>query len=307
MSRSIRSVFVLSSFVALLLAVPTSSPAERGMALGATLPAHSLRTLDGATVAVPSDKLTVVVFWSTWSPRSEVVLKYWADLKGEIAAEHPFDVVALNADSQDMTSEKIEAVKAYLSEKAVTLPVVIDDKLTVYEELGVKTVPTSYFVKADGTLAWDGAGFPISAREDYRASLEKELGIAAPASEATAEGSAPRGQLAYQPKNNALLYYGMGVNLAKMKMKDKARGKYAEALQRDPEYADPLQALADDFFREGKTPEAEQKFKDFLTEKNLSALVEKVSSLSAAPNAAPAPARVPVHAPAPTVEPAPAP
>jgi tetratricopeptide (TPR) repeat protein len=271
------AVIGLSALSALLLSpLPAGAEEEasaRGVRVGEALVPRAVAGLDGAGIALPAKEgVTVVVFWATWSPRSEPLLKFWVRQHAEYAArEHPFSFVAVNADHQELDAEKRAAVKAYVEEKGITLPVAVDDRLEVYNLIGVKSLPTTYFFKSDGTLAYEEAGFPTSASIDMPEALDRELGIA----RAAVETDKPRGQLSYQPKNNALLYYNMGVNLAKMKMKDKARGKYREALQRDPDYADPVKALEDDFFRDGRTDEAVAKLREYLVEGNLQPIADR--------------------------------
>ncbi len=246
----------------------------RGIKVGDILTSTTLRSLAGEDLAIPAPEgVTVLVFWSTWSPRSEPLLKFWMQEKEKYAAAgHPFALVAVNADHQEMDGEKLDAVKTYLGDRMPGLPAAVDDRLTLYNRIGVKSLPTTYYIKADGAILFEEAGFPTSAHIDLPAELDRHMGIA----KEPAEGDKPRGVMAgYAPKNRALLYYQMGVNLAKMKMGGKARGKYIEALQRDPDYPEPLKALEDDLFRDGRTPETLRAMRDLLTGGDLPALAER--------------------------------
>ena len=59
---------------------------------------------------------------------------------------------------------------------------------------------------------------------------------------------------------------------------EKAKAKYLESLQRDIEYTDPLRALEDIFFRDGRTPETEERLRTLLTASGLQDAVENISS-----------------------------
>jgi thiol-disulfide isomerase/thioredoxin len=257
-------------------ALPGVAAAElRGIREGDALPSRSLKTPEGKDLALPGGEkgTVVVVFWSTWSPRSLPLLALWQEMAGEYSS-HPLRVVAVNADHQVMDAERREAVKKYLADNGVTLPVAIDDGLALYNEIGVIALPTTLFFRADpagAVLVRESPGFPSSARLDLREELETELGIAKKEEPA----GHPRGQLAYQPANNALLYFGMGNALHKVGMPEKGHLRWAEALRRDGDYPDPLLALEQDFFAKGRTPESEAALHDFLAQENLPALAAR--------------------------------
>jgi len=261
-------------------ALPAAAEGElRGMGEGQRLPQREVKGLDGARWAFPGAPaatgegrpVTVVVFWSTWSPRSRLLLALWQEMAGEYSSR-PLRVVTVNADHQEMDGERMAAVRAYVAENRLTLPVVVDENLALYNEIGVIALPTTLFFGPEGTLVKVSPGFPSSARLDLREELEKELGIA------REEPSGPgrvRGRLAYQPRNNALLYFGMGNALLRVGMREKARLRWAEALRRDGEYPDPLKALEDDFFAKGRDPASERALHDFLAAEALPALASR--------------------------------
>jgi tetratricopeptide (TPR) repeat protein len=273
--RHLPSLILLSLQILSVSALAAAGEeSSRGLKVGDVLASTTLKTLAGDDLIIPaSEGVTVLVFWSTWSPRSEPLLRFWLQQREKYAAAgHPFALAAINADHQEMDGEKLAAVKSFVAEKAPGLPAAVDDSLALYNRIGVRSLPTTYYLKADGALVYEEAGFPTAASIDMPEELDRQMGIAR---EAPADTGHERGKLAYQPKNNALLYYNMGQNLAKMKMKEKARGKFVEALQRDPEYPDPLKALEDDIFRDGRTPEALQAMRDLMGKGNLPALAER--------------------------------
>jgi len=233
--------------------------------------ARSLAARDGSEVRLPAeDGLTVVLFWATWSPRSKKALEVWERYSKEYG-DQPLSVITVNADNQRMGAEDLIRVDNYIEENSVGLPVIIDENLDLFNETGVVANPTTLFFKNDGKLIYKLASFPTSATLDLKEALEIHLGIA-PEEEMTEKADS---EPVYQPLNNAQLYYNLAVNLKKKGFPKKARDRFVVSLQRDPQYPDPLTALEEDFFADGRTPEAESALGSFLRKGGLDELAER--------------------------------
>jgi thiol-disulfide isomerase/thioredoxin len=269
----------------------TWKPLEVGEKIGP----RNIDSLGGELLNWPAEEgLTVVLFWATWSPRSQEALSLWQGFL-DTYAQHPLTVITINADNQRMTAEDVEKVKAYIVANDITLPVAIDSGLTFFGELGVMVNPTALFFEPDGTLVYKLASLPSSARLDLVEELEVRLGIAR---RQTEEEKGSRGKLEYQPENNALLYYNMGQQLAGKGFSLKARDKYIEALKRDPDYRDPLQALVRLFLSEDAEG-SRKRLEEYLAGNGLHYLVEKVEWEAAdTEEASPTPAPAATAAPA---------
>ncbi len=273
MSFARKAALLTAISITFTLAVPAIGQPERGIEVGQGIEPRELRTLEQEKIQLPAPEgLTVVVFWATWSPRSAKALEIWQRF-GEQYAEHGVQVIAVNADHQGMGQEDELKIQDYLSQHSLSLPVIVDAQLELYNEIGIIVLPTSLFFKPDGTLDYKYPSLPSSAESDLRKDLEIKLGIA---KEPTEEEDIHRGKLAYQPKNNALLYYNMGKRIHERGFPEKAKAKYVEALQKDPEYTDPLRALEELFFTKGRTPEAEEQLKNLLTGGGLTGLIEHI-------------------------------
>lgn len=246
---------------------------DREIMVGDTLPVRSLLTLDSQSMEVPAGTgLTVVLFWAMWSPRSMPALDLWQEL-GRDYSGHPLHIVAVNAEREDLSPSDREEILRFVEDKEIDLPVVMDDGLLLYDEFGLKAIPTAFFLNGEGVILYRYASFPTSAPEDLREEVEIHLGLR---ERETEEERDKRGKLAYQPKNNALLYYNMGVQLHKKGLRDKALERFFTALQLDPEYTDPIRTLEGIYFADGRTPGAEEELGSLLTQNGLEMLVERI-------------------------------
>lgn len=247
---------------------------SRGMEVGDVLEPRNLTARDGSEALLPADEgLTVVLFWATWSPRSKSALAVWEKYSKEYS-DQSLTIITINADNQRMETDDLRRIDTFIEDNNVGLPVVIDNNLDLFNETGVMVNPTTLFLKNDGTLAYKLASFPTSATLDLKEALELHLGIAPEEVETDESELEP----VYQPRNNAQLYYNLAVNLGKKGFPKKARERFVVSLQRDPQYPDPLAALEEDFFMEGRTPEAEKALGDLLRKGGLDELADRYGS-----------------------------
>lgn len=246
---------------------------DREVMVGDKLPARSLLTYEGTSLEMPAkDGITVLLFWAIWSPRSEPSLNLWKKFGIDYAA-HPLTIITINSEHENLSASERAEINEFVKENVIDLPVVIDDGLALFNEFAVKSLPTVFFMNSDGVLLHRYASFPTSAPLDLEEELEIHLGLRERETDEEKEG---RGKLDYQPKNNALLHYNLGVQLQKKGFTDKARIRYIKALQLDPEYADPLRTLEGIYFAGGKAIEAEDELKALLIQDGLEMLVDRI-------------------------------
>jgi len=277
MNFSGKAVFLTAVIITVTLVVPAVGQPERGIEVGQKIEPRQLTTIERDKIMLPVEEgLTVLLFWSTWSPRSGPALELWKEY-GDLYKEHGISVLTVIADHQHMEVEDIDKVREYIARNEIALPVIVDSELKLFNEIGIIVLPTVFFLKPDGTLDYKYAGFPTSAEMDLKEDLEAKLGIAR---EPAAEEEAARGKLAYQPRNNALLFYNMGKRIHEKGFPEKAKAKYIEALERDTNYTDPLRELERMFFAKGWTPEAEDRLKTLLIANGLEGVIEKIQEKS---------------------------
>lgn len=120
-------------------------------------PDFTLATLDGKFVQLSSmrGKPVVLNFWATWCPpcRAEMpeLEKLWQDY-------HRGEVVLLGMDQ----GESAEAVDQFAREVVgVSFPLVLDTRQKVGAQYGVRALPTTFFIDAQGRIQDIKVGGPM--------------------------------------------------------------------------------------------------------------------------------------------------
>ena len=223
-----------------------SALALRTLEQGAKVP-----DIDLTGISVEGGKLSsfvgprglVVVYWATWSSRSPAILQF-ADRELRRYVKLGLNVIAVNADHQEMKAEDFAAVREKVKELGLTIPVLHDKGLVGYNAIGIISTPTTLVL--DNTLAVKDAypGFPSVARDDIPERIDAFLGIV--------REKRPNGVqylLDHKPKNYALQYYNLGKRIfvgalspsgeLRRGVPQDAIDRLDEAIRRDPEYFRP--------------------------------------------------------------------
>ncbi len=262
--------------IALLLVgvFPAWGFGSRGLQIGDTLSSRKMIMIDGEEIQLPGgNELSVIVFWTTWSPRSAPALKMWQQFVADYS-EQELEVISVNADHQDMTEEDIRKVSDYIAENEIGLPVIVDRNLELFNEIGVIVLPTAMFLDAKGKITYWLGSLPSSAKLDLKDKLDIAYGFKVEPEEKDEVEAKP----VYKPANRANLYYNLARQLQKKGFAEKARARFIVALKKDPEYQDPLIALEEDFFKDGRTPQARIQLKELLIKGGLEELAVKYDS-----------------------------
>jgi peroxiredoxin len=114
--------------------------------IGTPAPSFALETFDGEQIALSSlrGKPTVINFWATWCPPCEKELPVL-----ERAYTTHKDGVNFLAISVEETAG---IVRPFVEERDLTLPILLDVDGLVVDRYGVKALPTTLFVDADGVI-----------------------------------------------------------------------------------------------------------------------------------------------------------
>lgn len=248
-----KSALVLSGLLFLLLFASPSTPAAfKNVVSGEPPPAFTLRGLDGAehsSADILPGKVTVIVFWATWSPRSLEVLTDLATLAGELQGES-FQAVAINAEHPEITRGDQEKIKELTAGSSALI--LLDDGLKSFSEYGTMALPSMLVTDKAGKVVFSMAGYPTTMRTDLPDAVKRALGLITEEEVAVVEE--------YVPKNRALMYYNMGKRLYEKGQEEKAEKQLLDSVERDPEYVKSRLLLGIIYKKTGRPDEALEQF-----------------------------------------------
>lgn len=126
---------------------------------GFLAPDFTLVTLDGQTVTLSELRGQVVLLnlWASWCPpcREEMpaMQRVWEEYR-----ERGVMVLAVNSTSQDTRAE----AQAFVTENGLTFPIPLDTSGEVTRLYRVSSLPTSFFIGADGVIHEVVIGGPMA-------------------------------------------------------------------------------------------------------------------------------------------------
>ncbi len=248
-------LFIIS---AVFLWAPAGATLQ-GLQTGMELPDLSLRTIPGETVKLSKymgEKLTVVVFWSTWSKNSEKALARMQQLYRQYGTRG-LTVIGVNADEQRVSGQIIAAVKAQTDALKLTFPVFVDQGLAAFRDAGVIALPTTIILDRERVIRFELSGYPLTGAEDLADFVGATLDGNKPAALAARQGR--------QPDRNSLRYFNMGVNTLKSKrMADTAETWFKKAIGADARFVQPRLSLGRLYLQKGDVAAAKAQFQGSL-------------------------------------------
>jgi tetratricopeptide (TPR) repeat protein len=216
-------------------------------------PPFGLADLAGKRVG--SDTLagapSVVLFWSTWSPRSA---EMFDDFKRHAAAYagKGLKIVAINIDGENLGAAQKTAIREYAAVRELPFPVLIDEGLATFSSWGVMAHPTEVVLDPGGRIAYVLPGYPLSLREELEDAIRKALGVpVTPQREATTS-------VGFVPQGMALQHYNLGRQLLAKGDHEKALEAFRRAAVADPAFLDAAVMTARVSLAFGSLAEAEQ-------------------------------------------------
>ncbi|WP_288322597.1 TlpA disulfide reductase family protein [uncultured Selenomonas sp.] len=128
----------------------SQEPAGKGLT-GDVAPTFTLKNPAGEDVAVKANgKPYVINFWATWCPpcQAEIpdIAAFYAAHKDQV------DFYAVNL------QEEASPVQKFLSDRGVELPVLLDAKGEAATLYGVRAIPTTVVVNAEGKVVYRRTG-----------------------------------------------------------------------------------------------------------------------------------------------------
>lgn len=246
----------LTVLILLLLSPAQGAFALKGLEEGAPAPDFSAKTLEGKKLGLAELRgkgVVVLCFWATWSSRSPKILQDLAALEKQYG---PKGMVlwTVNVDHETFGAEDLKIIKEFLSTHGLNIRMVLDEHLNVFSLYGIISVPTTLVIDHEGKILFIQPGYPVEAKENLQAAVEKPLGL-------YVEKAAAPTRLAYQPQQNALLYYNMGKKLFNQGLADKALGPLQEANKRDPDYPAPYTFLGRVYLEKNEAAPAKEALK----------------------------------------------
>ncbi len=253
--------FLLLCFMVLSLHafITPSAAAGQNLQVGTKAPDFTLKDLNGQAKTfadVKGAKLTVLVFWASWSKNSPDALTKMEDLyhkyKGKGLA-----VVAINVDSQDMDDQTISGIKARISELKLDVPVLIDYGLVAFHDYEVIAVPTVVVLDHGMKIKYELFGFPIVGSEELLDYINGQFGAAK-------KGAVSSGK-SYKPDDEALRCYNLGMRMLKGRMASMAPAWFEKAIAADPKFARPNISLGEYYQTNDEPKLAREQFEQALS------------------------------------------
>lgn len=247
-------VAVMCACFAVLAATPSISAAFKKVGIGDRPPAFVMNELGGSerkSEDLIAGKVSVVLFWATWSPRSLEVLKDLESLVAELGSDQ-LQVVAINAEHPRISTADEGIIRKAVTDAGSSATILLDDGLVAYNDFGTMALPSMLVVDREGIVTFAMAGYPTTMRGDLPQAVKMALGlISAEEVEVVVE---------YVPKNRALMYYNMGKRLYEKGQEEKAEAQLLQSVERDPDYIKPHLLLGVYYKKTGENEKALQEF-----------------------------------------------
>lgn len=227
-------------------AAPPAGAAFKYLKTGMEAPDFVLKAHDDKEISLAQLKespASLLVFWATWSPRYEPVLREAQALHERYGAKG-LRVVAVNVNHQEIGLQERGLVEKAARDLGLTIQVAFDPGLATCTGFGVVANPSLALFDARGALVFDAGGWSKSVQEACREQVEGLLGLRqAPASAA--------GNAAHKPERKALLAFNLGRTFMRQGNRAKALGQFEAAAEGDPAWAPPRVVLGHARLQEG--------------------------------------------------------
>jgi Flp pilus assembly protein TadD/peroxiredoxin len=225
-------------------------------------PDFHLQNLAGGThrlADLQGEKLTVIVFWATWSENSQKALRQMQALQQRYGGSG-LAVIAINVDRQDVAESTLAGIKQVVASRQITIPVLLDQGLKVFNRYGVIAVPSLVVLDKDRVIRRELSGFPLMGS----ATLAQYL-------EATLENrplSVKAADTGYQPDKKAVRLWNMGVSTLKSERSaGHAKAWFERAIAADPAFTLPYISLGELYYRQHNLAAAKEQFELVLRKK----------------------------------------
>lgn len=162
MSRSIRFAALVLALFAILPVAASALCVEVGKPVNdVTLP-----TIDGKNVTLSSfrGKIVLLAFWASWCPRCMEELTF---LQGIYKSSPDIVVLAINQESQNISSAHIDRIRKTLKESKIDFPVLIDRNLDAWNAFCINALPTSIIIDPKGKVRFAEANYYWATQDKF--------------------------------------------------------------------------------------------------------------------------------------------
>jgi len=154
------AIFIVAA--AIFASIPSAGLSDK-LEIGFSAPDFSLTDAVGETTdlaRISGERLTVLVFWSTWSANSPKALSRMETLYRQYR-QQGLAVVGINVDGQRLPEEEMAAVPKTVAELELSIPILLDRDLTVFHDYGVVAVPSFVVFDGDLLVRYTLQGYPL--------------------------------------------------------------------------------------------------------------------------------------------------
>lgn len=146
-----------------------AAPPAQAVDAGAPAPALALARSDGAIVSLDSlrGRVVYVDFWASWCGPCRQSFPWMNEMQRKYG-DRGLTVVGVNVDKRDADAQR------FLQQVPASFTIVYDPKGEAPAAFGVKAMPSSYLIDAQGRVAYVERGF----RDERRAELERRIAAA---------------------------------------------------------------------------------------------------------------------------------
>ncbi|MCK9419633.1 MAG: redoxin domain-containing protein [Nitrospirae bacterium] len=251
-------LFTVLMFYGVLSFAPAAATLQT-LQTGMEAPDFSLKTIADETKtfeAVKGEKLTVLVFWSTWSTKSEKILKRMQQLHERYKGQG-LSIIAVNVDDQQLSTETLAEIRTVSEKLKISFPMLVDHGLVAFHDYGVIALPSTVIMDKDRMIKDELSGYPLVGSEamvDFIISTIEGKKIAV-----------VEGKVRYQPNKNALRFYNMGkTTLRSKRMAETAEMWFKKAIEADTAFVLPHLSLGKMYLQRGDTALARAEYKEAL-------------------------------------------
>jgi len=233
-------IILVFAVILILQSAVNSTPSLKTLGPGADAPEFNLRDSQAQEhkfSRLLGEKLTVIVFWASWSRKSEEALADMQQLYDKEAAKG-LSVVGVNVEKQNMTEDDLKQAGATFARLGLSYPNLSDRSLETFHAYGVIAVPTVVVIDKEVKIVFEMSGYPLVKAGELRDYVKEYLG----GKPRAVQSRKPEG---YQPQKKAVRYFNLGLKARQSaRTADSAEKYLKKAIEADPGFIRPYVALA---------------------------------------------------------------